>query len=32
MHEESLEIDDMVFTSKELVELFQSNKNPTVNS
>jgi hypothetical protein len=32
MHEESLEIDDMVFTSKELLELFQSSKNPTVNT
>lgn len=30
--EETLEIDDMVFTSKELVELFQSSKNPTVNT
>lgn len=29
--DESLEIDDMVFSSKELVELFQSSKNPTVN-
>jgi len=29
--DESLELDDMVFSSKELVELFQSSKNPTVN-